>query len=303
MLKDNQIGETNFYSTVSPALAVNNYNYIPSLPACADGQHFTTACYDPSAEFGYGILDVPHRMNIAPIDELPFGDGKGWAQGGVLAPSSADGRYRDLFSLQSGFPINVQQTADSRLGGQNANRPNLTGEELATEGDLDDRLASADHPTATWVNFGGIHLGGPRHVRQYASHAHRRPHAAAGQPRCLLHQEHPPGGAKTAQFQMEVINVLNRPNVRTLQGQNGSATRRSAGRTRRPASCPSVPVHVPLQLLDRLRAPGFRLLAQGSGLRLVLVRAKALASTNRGILRFPHPDRPEIAEVRTLASR
>ena len=28
------------------------------------------------------------------------------------------------------------------------------------------------------------------------------------------------GGTKTAQFKMEIINVLNRPNVRTLQGQN-----------------------------------------------------------------------------------
>ncbi len=83
VLKDNQIGETNFYSTVSPALAVNNYNYIASAPACADGQEFTTACYDPSAEYGYGIVDVPHRLNIAPIFELPFGTGKQWAQGRV----------------------------------------------------------------------------------------------------------------------------------------------------------------------------------------------------------------------------
>ena len=35
VLKDNQFAEANFYQTVSPALAVNNYNYIPSGPACA----------------------------------------------------------------------------------------------------------------------------------------------------------------------------------------------------------------------------------------------------------------------------
>ena len=28
------------------------------------------------AEYGYGILDVPHRIIIAPIVELPFGKGK-----------------------------------------------------------------------------------------------------------------------------------------------------------------------------------------------------------------------------------
>ena len=37
VLKDNQIGETNFYSTISPALAVNNYNYIAS-GACVRGR-------------------------------------------------------------------------------------------------------------------------------------------------------------------------------------------------------------------------------------------------------------------------
>ena len=33
-----------------------------------------------------------------------------------------------------------------------ANRPNLTGAGFETPGDFADRLASADHPTATWLN-------------------------------------------------------------------------------------------------------------------------------------------------------
>ena len=49
VLKDNQIGETNFYSAVG-GTPLNNYNYNPSAPACAAGQQFTTACYDPRAE-------------------------------------------------------------------------------------------------------------------------------------------------------------------------------------------------------------------------------------------------------------
>ena len=48
-LKDNQVGESNFYAAVSPAIPMNNYNYIPSMPPCAAGQQFTTACYDPLA--------------------------------------------------------------------------------------------------------------------------------------------------------------------------------------------------------------------------------------------------------------
>ena len=76
VLKDNQIGEGNFYTAVSPALPMNNYNYLAAAPACAGGQQFTTACYDPLSEYGYSVLDVPHRVIIAPIIELPFGTGK-----------------------------------------------------------------------------------------------------------------------------------------------------------------------------------------------------------------------------------
>ena len=50
----------------------------------------------------------------------------------------------------------MQQAADARLslgGTTTANRPNIVdGVDLATAGGFEDRLASADHPTATWVN-------------------------------------------------------------------------------------------------------------------------------------------------------
>ncbi len=77
VLKDNQIGETNFYTNNGNGVPVNNYNYIASAPACAAGQQFTTACYDPRAEYQTGVLDVPHRFIIAPIWQLPSPSGKG----------------------------------------------------------------------------------------------------------------------------------------------------------------------------------------------------------------------------------
>jgi hypothetical protein len=220
VLKDNQLGESNFYQSVSPALAVNNYNYIPSSPACVDGQEFTTACYDPSAEYGYGILDVPHRLNIAPIFELPFGAGKKWAQSGAANYIFGGWIVSAAMSFQSGFPINIQQAADSRLGGQNANRPNLSGADLETSGDYYDRLASADHPTATWINPAAFTLAPtgtfgntPRTITDLRTPGQRNIDASFIKNITL-------GGTKTAQFKMEIINVLNRPNVRTLQGQN-----------------------------------------------------------------------------------
>jgi hypothetical protein len=225
VLKDNLVGETNFYTAVSPALPVNNYNYLASAPACASGQQFTTACYDPTAEFGYSVLDVPHRVILAPIVELPFGKGRKWANRSALADWIVGGwTLSSAINLQSGFPLNVQQTADARLsvgGTSTANRPNFVdGVDLATSGSFEDRLATADHPTATWVNpaafspaaagtFGNV----PRAITDLRTPGQYNVDAV------FLKDFHL-GGSKMAQLKIEMLNMLNRPIVRTIQGAN-----------------------------------------------------------------------------------
>ena len=58
---------------------MNNYNFMSvanngsAAVACQAGQQNTTACFDPTSEYWYGILDVPHRFIVAPIFQLPFG--------------------------------------------------------------------------------------------------------------------------------------------------------------------------------------------------------------------------------------
>src|SRR5262249_49918758 len=52
-LKDNQYGQSNFWSRLnSGSLPVNNY--------------------DLDAEYAYSLLDIPHRLVLAPYAELPF---------------------------------------------------------------------------------------------------------------------------------------------------------------------------------------------------------------------------------------
>jgi hypothetical protein len=221
VLKDNQIGETNFYSAVSPAFAVNNYNYQQSMPACADGQEFTAACFDPRAEYGNSILDVPHRVIIAPIVQLPFGTGRKWATGGVADLIVGGWTVAAAINLQSGFPINIQQAAEGRLGGNSANRPNLVpGTDVKTPGSFEDRLASADHPTATWINPAAFRLApagtfgdAPRTITDVRTPAQYNVDASFIKNFGL-------GGSKVGQLKIEVLNMLNRPNVRTLQGAN-----------------------------------------------------------------------------------
>lgn len=230
VLKDNYVGESNFYTAVSPALPVNNYNYLASAPACASGQQFSAACYDPMAEYAHSVLDVPHRVILAPIVELPFGRGRRWASDAGLLDLLVGGwTVSSVINLQSGFPLNVQQPADARLsvgGNSTANRPNLVpGADLATAGSFYDRLASADHPTATWLNPAAFALAAagtvgdtPRTITSVRTPGQYNVDAVFIKTVGL-------SGARSFQLRGEVLNMLNRPYVRAIQGANtvGSA--------------------------------------------------------------------------------
>src|SRR5262245_25267745 len=62
VLKDNQFAESNFYVAAPNVQPLNSYNYIAGSPY-----------YNPDADYTYGVLDVPHRVIVAPVFELPFG--------------------------------------------------------------------------------------------------------------------------------------------------------------------------------------------------------------------------------------
>jgi hypothetical protein len=123
--------------------------------------------------------------------------------------------------MQSGFPINVQQAADSRLGGNNANRPNLvSGADPASSGSFEDRLASADHPTATWINpnaFSAAATGtfgnAPRTITEVRSPGQYNVDAS-------FIKDFRFTGTKAAQLKIEILNLTNRVNVRSLRGAN-----------------------------------------------------------------------------------
>ena len=206
-LMDNQMGETNFYSNRANSTPVNNYNFMAvssngsAAPACSAGQQFTTACYDPTSEYSYGILDVPHRFIVAPIVELPFGKNR-FASGWTAAA---------VFNFQSGFPIGVSQsTSSTNLLGNN-NRPNVVpGVDMASSGDLADRLGSADHPSVFWLNPAAFSAApantfgnAPRMITDVRT------------PRLIdtdlsLSKSIGLGGGKSAQIKLEVINLFNR---------------------------------------------------------------------------------------------
>jgi len=92
--------------------------------------------------------------------------------------------------------------------------------DMKTPGGFEDRLASADHPTATWINTAAFRLV---------------PAGTFGDaPRTITDVRTPPqynvdasfiknvtvSDGKIAQVKVEVLNMFNRPNVRTLRGAN-----------------------------------------------------------------------------------
>jgi hypothetical protein len=216
-LKDNQIGESNFYSA-GGTNPFNNYNYIASMPACTTTNF--AACYNPDADYGTSLLDVPHRVIIAPMAELPFGKGKKFGANNSVVDWIAGGwTLVAAINIQSGFPLSVVQADNTGLLG-NVQRPNIvSGVALGTPGSFEDRLASADHPTATWINTAAFTAA---------------PAFTFGNAPRTITDERSPGqfnvdgvfskkfrfGTKSAEVKIELLNMLNRVNVRALVSRN-----------------------------------------------------------------------------------
>jgi hypothetical protein len=214
VLKDNQFGESNFFSSAGAGLPLNVGNYIKGSPY-----------YDPRAEYAYGILDVPHRLVLSPIVEIPFGQGRRWApSSGVLGLLVGGWTAAAVVTIQSGFPIGVSQSDNTGTFG-GAQRPNLvSGTDLSTAGDLAGRLASADHPAATWLNpaafttarpftFGNA----PRTITEVRTPAQRNVDLSVAKNIRL-------GGSRFAQVRVEVINLLNRVTARGISTTAGSSS-------------------------------------------------------------------------------
>jgi len=192
---------------------LNDYNFIASMPHCAAGAAFTTACYNPRSEYARGALDVPHRVIIAPIVELPFGRNRKWASNSKAADWIIGGwTVSAIANLQSGFPITVQQSDNTGLLG-GAQRPNLSGQNIATTGDYEDRLASADHSKATWFSAAGFTAAPantfgttPRTITAARSPQQKNLDA-------VFMKNFRLGESKTAQVKVEMLNLFNRVEV------------------------------------------------------------------------------------------
>jgi hypothetical protein len=88
--------------------------------------------YNLKAERSVSAGDIPHRLTVAPIVELPFGPGRRWLTAGVPAAVFGGWRTAAVYTLSSGSPFGI---TDNSYGYCNAahtlsNRPTMTGDPL-----------------------------------------------------------------------------------------------------------------------------------------------------------------------------
>jgi hypothetical protein len=102
-LLDNQFGQGNYYA--STGVLLNNY--------------------DVDRELTYGLIDVPHKLVVAPIVMLPFGEGRRFLDTSGWVDYLVGGWSVSMVAThESGFPIAIQQSPNnSGLFGSNQ-RPN-----------------------------------------------------------------------------------------------------------------------------------------------------------------------------------
>jgi hypothetical protein len=133
-LKDNQFGEQNHFQ--------GNFSGRPQ-----DN-------YDLDAEYATGLLDTPHRIVLAPIYELPFGEGKRFANSSRALDYLVGGwTLSAVVLLESGFPTPVrysQGVSQAHFGnfGTVELRPNPGTGDPNTSGSTEERVGSA----TPWAN-------------------------------------------------------------------------------------------------------------------------------------------------------
>ncbi|HUQ87760.1 MAG TPA: TonB-dependent receptor [Vicinamibacterales bacterium] len=195
-LKDNQFAESNFFSRASTeAQDANNIE----------------------AEYAVSLLDVPHKLVMSPIVELPFGEGKKWLQGGVGGAILGNWTLSAIIGFESGFPMALRgQNNLSALGGR-TQWVNINGD-FATEGSREERIigtwlspTNLVQPTANQLGTGGrtqteVRTPDRNNVDFVAT------------------KSVPIKGSVRGEFRLELLNLMNEVKVRGPIEQLGSST-------------------------------------------------------------------------------
>ena len=195
-LMDNQFGETNFMQP-NTAEALN--------------------AYDLDAEYSIGLIDVPHKLTIAPIIELPFGRGKRWARDGLASALLGGWSISSIIGFESGFPISVASATNNTNLFTRMQRANETGVNPVTEGSRDDRILTQWLTAAGYTVPAAFTFGTSERTNGAVRAPHRNNIDVAVAKGMSL------GGDRRGELRMEVINLTNSVKVIGPIHQAGTA--------------------------------------------------------------------------------
>ena len=195
-LMDNQFGESNTYS---------NRN------------QFALDNYDLDREWGYSLLDVPHRVNINGTFIVPAGEGHRWLVDGTGNALLGGWSVTMAARFQNGFPVSVWQSANNSGLLGSSQRPNIVpGVKLATSGSLDERLATWINPAAFTAAPAFTFGNAPRTLPDLRTPGQRNVDLSVQKSQRI--------GGSTVSLRADVLNLFDNPLFTTLQSQFGTPT-------------------------------------------------------------------------------
>jgi len=195
-LMDNQYGESNTYSSRNAA-ALDNY--------------------DLDREWGYSLLDVPHRVNINSTFVLPLGAGHKWLDGGIGSALLGGWSITMAARFQNGFPVSVWQSNNNSGLLGSSQRPNIVpGVPLATSGTLDERLTNWINQEAFTAAPAYTFGNAPRTLPDLRTPGQRNVD--------LSIQKSEKVSGRTIAVRADVLNLFDTPLFTTLQSQLGTTT-------------------------------------------------------------------------------
>jgi hypothetical protein len=143
-------------------------------------------------------------MILSPIVELPFGAGKRWATSGLANLLAGGWIFTAIASYESGQPLNITQDSDNSGSFSGVQRPNWTGSDPVTPGDVIDRLNNYINPDAYQAAAPFTFGTGPRTDPRIRSPFRTNYDVVFAKNVGL-------GGQLKAQIRFEILNATNNP--------------------------------------------------------------------------------------------
>jgi hypothetical protein len=195
-LMDNQFGESNTYSARNQA-ALDNY--------------------DLEREWGYSLLDVPHRVNVNGTFVVPVGAGHKWLSAGLGDAILGGWSLTMAARFQNGFPVSVWQSSNNSGLLGSSQRPNIVpGVDLATSGSLEDRLTNWINPAAFTPAPAYTFGNAPRTLANLRTPGQRNVDLSVQKTQTVA--------GRSISVRADILNLFDNPLFTTLQSQLGTPT-------------------------------------------------------------------------------